>query len=234
MGQKVNPTSLRLGIIKGYESSWYAPKKDFGKKLLEDNNIRKVIKQYIQPEILSRIIIERSLKKIIVTIHTSKPGLIIGLKGVRIGQLTDKLRKKYGNDFQINTFGIKFPELDAHLLAQSIAIRIKARGSYRSAVKQAISSAMRIGATGVSVTISGRLSGAEIARSEKMKEGRVPRHTLRADIDYAKVSVKTVYGIIGIKLAIFTHEVYGKRDLSLNLETFNPKKYRGEKKQKMN
>jgi len=216
MGQKVNPISLRLGIIKGWDSAWYGGS-TFSEKLIEDQNIRKYISARIPKGGISKIVIERTLKRITLTIHTARPGVVIGKGGTEVDKIKEELKKLTGKDVQINIFEIKRPELDAKLVGESIAQQLKARISYRRAMKQAIASAMRVGAQGIKIKVSGRLGGAEMARTEQYKEGRIPLHTLRADIDYAVSESNTVYGKIGIKIWIFKGEVYGKRDLSPNV-----------------
>ncbi|WP_266362343.1 30S ribosomal protein S3 [Tellurirhabdus rosea] len=213
MGQKVNPVGLRLGIVKGWDSSWYGGK-EFSDKLVEDVKIRKYISARIPKGAIARVVIERTLKRITLTIHTARPGIVIGKGGGEVDKIKEELKKITGKDVQINIFEIKRPEIDAKLIGETIAQQLEARISYRRAMKQAISSAMRVGAQGIKVRVSGRLGGAEIARSEQYKEGRVPLHTLRADIDYALSEAQTVYGKIGIKVWVFKGEVYGKRDLS--------------------
>ncbi|MBW3545100.1 MAG: 30S ribosomal protein S3 [Bacteroidetes bacterium] len=215
MGQKVNPIGLRLGIIKGWESNWYGGK-TFSDKLVEDHNIRKYILARIPKGGISKIIIERTLKRITLTIHTARPGVVIGKGGAEVDRLREELKKITGKDVQINIFEIKRPELDSALVGESIAQQLKARISYRRAMKQAIAGAMRVGAQGIKIKCSGRLGGAEMARTEQYKEGRIPLHTLRADIDYAISEAETVYGKIGIKVWIFKGEIYGKPDLSPN------------------
>ena len=216
MGQKVNPIGLRLGIIKGWESNWYGGDQ-FAEKLVEDQKIRKYVLARIPKGGISKIIIERTLKRITLTIHTARPGVVIGKGGAEVDWIREELKQLTGKDVQINIFEIKRPELDAKLVGESIAQQLRARISYRRAMKQAIASAMRVGAQGIKIKVSGRLGGAEMARTEMYKEGRIPLHTLRADIDYALSEASTVYGIIGIKVWIFTGEVYGKRDLSPNI-----------------
>lgn len=216
MGQKVNPTGLRLGIIKGWDSNWYGGQ-NFSEKLVEDQKIRKYINARIPKGGISRIVIERTLKRITLTIHTARPGVVIGKGGTEVDKIKEELKKITNKDVQINIFEIKRPELDAKLVGESIAQQLSARISYRRAMKQAIASAMRVGAQGIKVKVSGRLGGAEMARSEQYKDGRIPLHTLRADIDYAISEAETVYGKIGIKVWIFKGEVYGKRDLSPNV-----------------
>lgn len=216
MGQKVNPVGLRLGIIRGWDSNWYGGK-TFSDKLVEDQKIRKYIEARIPKGGISKTVIERTLKRITLTIHTARPGVVIGKGGTEVDKIKEELKHLTGKDVQINIFEIKRPELDAKLVGESIAQQIEARISYKRAMKQAIASAMRVGAEGIKVKVSGRLAGADMARSEQYKEGRVPLHTLRADIDYAVSEAQTVYGKIGIKVWIFKGEVYGKRDLSPNV-----------------
>jgi small subunit ribosomal protein S3 len=220
MGQKVNPIGLRLGIVKGWDSNWYGGS-NFSEKLVEDQKIRKYILARIPKGGISKIIIERTLKRITLTIHTARPGVVIGKGGAEVDKIKEELKKITGKDVQINIFEIKRPELDAKLVGESIAQQLKARISYRRAMKQAIASAMRVGAQGIKIKSSGRLGGAEMARTEQYKDGRIPLHTLRADIDYAISEAETIYGKIGIKVWIFKGEVYGKRDLSPNVGTPN-------------
>jgi small subunit ribosomal protein S3 len=216
MGQKVNPIGLRLGIIKGWESNWYGGD-NFSEKLIEDQKIRKYVLARIPKGGISKIIIERTIKRITLTIHTARPGVVIGKGGAEVDLIKEELKQLTGKDVQINIFEIKRPELDAKLIGESIAQQLKARISYRRAMKQAIASAMRVGAQGIKIKVSGRLGGAEMARTEQYKEGRIPLHTLRADIDYAVSEASTIYGIIGIKVWLFSGEIYGKRDLSPNI-----------------
>ena len=216
MGQKVNPVGLRLGIIKGWDSNWYGGK-NFSEKLIEDQNIRKYIEARIPKGGIAKIVIERTLKRITLTIHTARPGVVIGKGGAEVDKIKEELKKLTGKDVQINIFEIKRPEIDARLVGESVAQQLQARISYRRAMKQAIASAIRVGAQGIKIKISGRLGGAEMARTEQYKEGRIPLHTLRADIDYAISEANTVYGKIGIKVWIFKGEIYGKRDLSPNV-----------------
>ena len=216
MGQKTNPIGLRLGIIRGWDSNWYGGK-TFDEKLLEDEKIRKYINARIPKGGISRIVIERTLKSIIITINTARPGVVIGKGGEEVDKIKEELKQLTGKDVQINIFEIKRPELDAKLVGDSIAQQLEARISYRRAMKQAIASTMRVGALGIKIKVAGRLGGAEMARKEQYKEGRIPLHTLRADIDYAVSESNTVYGKIGIKVWIFKGEVYGKRDLSPNI-----------------
>jgi len=220
MGQKVNPTGLRLGIVKGWDSAWYGGK-DFSDKLVEDQKIRKYIKARIPKGGISKVVIERTLKRITLTIHTARPGVVISKGGAEVDKIKEELKKLTGKDLQINIYEIKRPEIDSRLVGESIAQQLKARISYRRAMKQAIASAMRVGALGIKIKVSGRLGGAEMARTEQYKEGRIPLHTLRADIDYAISEADTIYGKIGIKVWIFKGEIYGKRDLSPNVGMSN-------------
>ena len=213
MGQKTNPIGNRLGIIRGWESNWYGGN-DYGDKLAEDDKIRKYVHTRLAKASVSRVIIERTLKLVTVTITTSRPGSIIGKGGQEVDKLREELKKITGKDIQINVFEIKRPELDASLVAASIAQQIENRVSYKRAIKMAIASAMRMNAEGIKVMISGRLNGAEMARSESFKEGRIPLSTFRADIDYATNEAHTTYGRMGIKVWIMKGEIYGKRDLS--------------------
>ncbi len=215
MGQKTNPIGNRLGYIKGWESNWYGGK-NYTEKLVEDNKIRKYLKTRLRKASVSRIIIERTLKLVTVTINTARPGVIIGKGGSEVDKLKEELKKLTNKEVQINIFEIKRPELDAQLVADSIARQIEARISYRRAIKMAVASTMRMGAEGIKVKISGRLNGAEMARNETYKDGRTPLHTFRADIDYALGEALTTYGLIGVKVWICKGEVYGKRDLSPN------------------
>lgn len=218
MGQKVNPISNRLGIIKGWDSNWYGGK-DFSDKILEDHQIREYLKARLAKASISKIIIERTLKLITVTVNTARPGIIIGKGGQEVDKLKEELKKITKKEVQINIFEVKRPELDATIVANNIARQLEGRISYRRAIKMAIASTMRMGAEGIKVLISGRLSGAEMARAETYKEGRIPLHTLRADIDYALGEALTKVGLVGIKVWICTGEVYGKRDLSPNIGT---------------
>lgn len=220
MGQKVNPVGLRLGIIRGWDSSWFGGD-TFSDKLVEDYKIRKYIRARIPKGGISKVIIERTLKRITITVHTARPGVVIGKGGAEVDRIKEELKKITGKDVQINIFEIKRPELDAKLVGESVAQQLEARISYRRAMKQAIASAVRVGAQGIKIKVSGRLGGAEMARTEQYKEGRIPLHTLRADIDYAVSEAQTVYGKIGIKVWIFKGEVYGKRDLSPNVGSSN-------------
>lgn len=217
MGQKANPIGNRLGIIRGWDSNWYGNKKDFAGKLIEDNKIRTYLNARINKGGISKIVIERTLNKLIVTIHTSKPGIIIGKGGGEVDRIKEELKKLTSNeDVQINILEIRRPEVDANIVADTIARQIENRINYKRAVKMAIASALRMGAEGIKVKVSGRLGGAEIARTEEIKQGRTPLHTFRMDIDYANVFALTVYGKIGIKVWICKGEVLSKRDLNPN------------------
>ena len=213
MGQKTNPIGNRLGIIRGWESNWYGGN-DYGDKLAEDDKIRKYIMARLSKASVSRVIIERTLKLVTITITTARPGIIIGKGGQEVDKLKEELKKITGKDVQINIHEIKRPELDANLVASSIARQIENRISYRRAIKMAIASAIRMNAEGIKIMISGRLNGAEMARSESYKEGRIPLSTFRADVDYALEESHTTYGRLGIKVWIMKGEVYGKRELS--------------------
>ncbi len=216
MGQKINPVGLRLGIVRGWDSNWFGGK-TFSDKLVEDQKIRKYIDARIQKGGIAKVVIERTIKRITLTIHTARPGVVIGKGGTEVDKIKEELKKLTGKDVQINIFEIKRPELDARLVGESIAQQLEARISYRRAMKQSIASSMRVGAEGIKIKLSGRLAGADMARTEQYKEGRIPLHTLRADIDYAISEAQTVYGKIGIKVWIFKGEIFGKRDLSPNI-----------------
>ena len=217
MGQKCNPIGNRLGIIRGWDSMWYGEKKDFGQKLVEDHKIRNYLNARINKGGISRIVIERTLGKLIVTIHTSKPGIIIGKGGTEVDRIKEELKKlTKKEDVQINIMEIRRPELDAMIVGDTIARQIEGRVSYKRAIKMAITTAMRMGAEGIKIKAGGRLNGAEIARSEEFKQGRTPLHTFRMDIDYASVYAMTVYGKIGLKIWICKGEVLGKRELNPN------------------
>ena len=213
MGQKTNPIGNRLGIIRGWESNWYGGK-SFGNMIAEDDKIRKYIFTRLSKASVSRVIIERTLKLVTITITTARPGIIIGKAGQEVDKLKEELKKLSGKDIQLNIVEIKRPELEAQLVAASIARQIENRISYRRAIKMAIAATMRMNAEGIKVQISGRLNGAEMARSESYKDGRIPLSTFRADIDYALVEAHTTYGRIGVKVWIMKGEVYGKRELS--------------------
>ena len=213
MGQKVNPISNRLGIIRGWDSNWYAGK-NCGDVLLEDSKIRKYLNARLAKASISRIVIERTLKLVTITICTARPGIIIGKGGQEVDKLKEELKKITDKDVQINIFEVKKPELDAVIVANNIARQIEGKIAYRRAVKMAIQSTMRVGAEGIKVMVSGRLNGAEMARSEMYKEGRTPLHTFRADIDYALAEALTKVGLLGVKVWICRGEIYGKKDLA--------------------
>jgi len=218
MGQKTNPIGNRLGIIRGWDSNWYGGKK-YADKLLEDSKIRDYVRARLVKASVSKIVIERTLKLISVTIHTARPGIIIGKGGQEVDKLKEELKGITNKDVQINIFEIKRPELDARLVADGIARQIEGRVSFRRATKMSIASSIRMGAEGIKVTISGRLNGAEMARTETKKEGRIPLHTFRADVDYFQSEAQTTYGKLGVKVWICRGEVYGKVDLSPEVDT---------------
>lgn len=217
MGQKTNPIGNRIGIIRGWESNWYRSSKDYGTTVAEDDKIRKYVLARLSKASVSRVIIERPLRSevIILTISTSRPAIVVGKAGQEIDKLKEELRKVTGKkEIQINIFEIKRPELDANLVAASIAKQIENRVSYRRAIKMAMTSTMKTNAEGIKVMISGRLNGAEMARSESYKEGRIPLSTFRANIDYSIKEAQTTYGKMGVKVWIMKGELYGKRELS--------------------
>ncbi len=213
MGQKTNPISNRLGIIRGWDSNWYGGD-NYGDTLLEDSKIRKYLNVRLAKASLSKIIIERTLKLVTITVCTARPGMIIGKGGQEVDKLKEELKKITDKDVQINIFEVKRPDVDAVIVANNIARQVEGKMAYRRAVKMAIASTVRAGAEGIKVLVSGRLNGAEIARSEMFKDGRTPLHTFRADIDYCHAEALTKVGLIGIKVWICRGEVYGKRDLS--------------------
>jgi len=215
MGQKTNPIGNRLGIIRGWDSNWYGGK-DTAANIEGDYKIRKYLRARLAKASISKIIIERTLKLITVTINTARPGIIIGKGGKDVDQLKEELKKITSKEVQINIFEIKRPELDARLVAENVARQLEGRISFRRAVKMAVASTMRMGSEGIKIQVSGRLGGAEMARTESYNDGRVPLHTFRADIDYANVEAATTYGRIGIKVWLMLGEVYGKRDLAPN------------------
>ena len=217
MGQKANPIGNRLGIIRGWESNWFGGK-DMAEKVVEDERIRNYLKARISKGGVARVIMERTLKRVTVTIQTSRPGIIIGKGGQEVDRIREELKKLTGKDVQININEIRKPELDAAIVGESIAKQLEGRINYRRAIKMAIQQTMRVGAEGIKVRIGGRLNGADMARSEEFKEGRTPLHTFRADIDYAHSEAQTVYGKLGIKVWICKGEVFGKRELTLLTE----------------
>jgi small subunit ribosomal protein S3 len=210
LGQKTHPIGFRVGIIRGWESNWYE-RGSYAAKLLEDRKIRLYIRNRLKKAGISRIIVNRTSKSVILTIYTSRPGVVIGKSGKEINQLEEELKKITGKDVKIQINEIKRPELDAYLVAENIAQQLTGRISFRRAMKSAITAAMRMGAEGIRVMCSGRLGGAEMARTEQYKEGKIPLHTLRADIDYAQATAQTIYGSIGVKVWICRGEVLGKR-----------------------
>ena len=212
MGQKVNPIANRLGIIRGWDSNWFGGK-DFSEKLVEDAKIRKYLNVRLAKASISKIIIERTLKLVTVTIATARPGFIIGKGGAEVDKLKEELKKIFRKEIQINIFEVKRPDIDATIVGQSIARQLEGRVSHRRAVKTAIGNAMRNGAEGIKIQISGRVGGAEMARSETIKDGRIPLHTFRADVDYHLAEAITKVGVLGIKTWICHGTVYGKRDL---------------------
>ncbi|MDB2479394.1 30S ribosomal protein S3 [Crocinitomicaceae bacterium] len=216
MGQKTNPIGNRLGFIQGWDSNWYGGD-NYKDKLVEDDKIRRYLRARLSRASIAKIIIERTLKLVTVTINTARPGVIIGKGGQEVDKLKEELKKLTKKEIQINIFEVKRPELDARLVADGIARQLEARISFRRAIKMSIASTMRMGAEGIKVKISGRLNGAEMARTEMYKDGRTPLHTFRADIDYALAEAHTTYGRLGIKVWICKGEVYGKRDLSPNV-----------------
>ena len=215
MGQKVNPISNRLGVIRGWDSNWFGGK-DFGDNLVEDQKIRKYLNERLAKASVARIVIERTLKLVTITICTARPGIVIGKGGQDVDKLKEELKQLYKKDIQINIFEVKKPELDATIVANSIARQVEGKISYRRAIKMAVQNTMRAGAEGIKVQITGRLNGAEMARKEMFKEGRTPLHTFRADIDYCQAEALTKVGLLGIKVWICRGEVYGKRDLTPN------------------
>ena len=215
MGQKVNPISNRLGIVRGWDSNWFGGK-NFGDNIVEDQKIRKYLNERIAKASVSKIVIERTLKLVTITICTARPGIVIGKGGQDVDKLKEELKKLYDKEIQINIFEVKKPELDANIVATNIARQVEGKIAYRRAIKMAVANTMRAGAEGIKVQITGRLNGAEMARKEMYKEGRTPLHTFRADIDYCHTEALTKVGLLGIKVWICRGEVYGKRDLAPN------------------
>ena len=215
MGQKVNPISNRLGIIRGWDSNWFGGK-SFGENIVEDQKIRKYLNERLAKASLSRIVIERTLKLVTITICTARPGIVIGRGGQDVDKLKEELKKLSNKEIQINIFEVKKPDVDANIVAYNIARQVEGKIAYRRAIKQAIANAMRAGAEGIKVQITGRLNGAEMARKEMYKEGRTPLHTFRADVDYCQAEALTKVGILGIKVWICRGEIYGKVDLAPN------------------
>ncbi|MBO5186538.1 MAG: 30S ribosomal protein S3 [Prevotella sp.] len=215
MGQKVNPISNRLGIVRGWDSNWFGGK-DFGDNLVEDMKIRKYLNERLAKASVSKIVIERTLKLVTITICTARPGIVIGKGGQDVDKLKEELKKLYDKEIQINIFEVKKPELDATIVGNNIARQVEGKIAYRRAIKMAIANTMRAGAEGIKIQITGRLNGAEMARKEMYKEGRTPLHTFRADIDFCQAEALTKVGLLGIKVWICRGEVYGKRDLAPN------------------
>jgi len=209
LGQKVNPIGLRLGIVKTWESRWYAGKK-YADYILEDYKIRKFVKNKLHHAGISKVEIERSSKHIRLRVFTSRPGIVIGKKGAEISKLKKEIEKKVSQEIMIDIQEVRKPEIDAQLVAENVALQIERRVAFRRAMKRGVSSAMRFGAMGIKIICSGRLGGAEMARTEWYKEGRIPLHTLRADIDYGFIEARTTYGIIGVKVFIFKGEILKK------------------------
>lgn len=216
MGNKINPIANRLGIIRGWDSNWYGGK-NWADKLVEDVQIRKYLKARISKGGISKIVIERTMKRVTITIHTSRPGIIIGKGGGEVDRIKEELKKLTDKDIQINIVEVRRPELDAAIVAETIAKQLEARISFKRAIKMSLASTMRLGAEGIKVRVGGRVGGAEIARSEEFKIGRIPLHTFRADVDFAIAEAMTVYGKIGVKVWICRGEIFGKRDLSPNI-----------------
>jgi small subunit ribosomal protein S3 len=210
LGQKTNPVGFRVGIIRGWDSNWYE-NKTYSHKLKEDDKLRAYVRSRLKKAGISRIVIDRTSKNIIITIHTSRPGVVIGKSGKEITQLEEELKQISKKDVKVQISEIKRPELDAYLVAENIASQIEGRVSFRRAMKTSITAAMRMGAEGIRIMCAGRLGGAEMARTEQYKEGRIPLHTIRADIDYAQGRAETIYGSIGIKVWICRGEILGKR-----------------------
>ena len=212
MGQKVNPIGLRLGIVKTWESRWYSGK-NYADYILEDYKIRKFVKNKLHHAGISKVEIERSSKHIRLRVFTSRPGIVIGKKGAEISQLKKEIEKKVSHEVMIDIQEVRKPEIDAQLVAENVALQIERRVAFRRAMKRGVSSAMRFGAMGVKIICSGRLGGAEMARTEWYKEGRIPLHTLRADIDYGFIEARTTYGIIGVKVFVFKGEILKKNEV---------------------
>jgi small subunit ribosomal protein S3 len=215
MGQKVNPIGFRVGGIRGWDSVWYAADKSFGELVRQDIELRDYVKKKLYHAGVSRIVIERPAGKVKVTVHTSRPGVVIGKKGSEIDSLRGELKARFGGDIQVYIVEVRRPEAEAQLIAENIAFQLEKRVAFRRAMKRAVQSALRMGAKGVRVSCGGRLGGADIARTEWYREGRVPLHTLRADVDYGLAEAKTTYGIIGVKVWVFNGEkLGGTEDLS--------------------
>ncbi len=209
MGQKVHPTGIRLGVVKDHTSVWYADKSEYASKLLNDLEVRAYLEKQLEKASVSRIEIERPAQNAKITIHTARPGIVIGKKGEDVEKLRNAVSQMMGVPVHINIEEVRKPELDGKLVAQSVASQLERRVMFRRAMKRAVQNAMRLGAKGIKIQVSGRLGGAEIARTEWYREGRVPLHTLRADIDYATYEAHTTYGVIGVKVWIFKGEILG-------------------------
>ncbi|OWY19696.1 30S ribosomal protein S3 [Sphingobacteriales bacterium UPWRP_1] len=227
MGQKVNPIANRLGYIRGWDSNWFSNASTFPDKLQEDEQIRNYLNARINKGGIARIVIERTLKRVTITIHTSRPGIIIGRGGGEVDRIKEELKKLTNKDVQINISEIRNADLDANIVAENIAKQIESRVNYRRAVKMSTGTTMRAGAEGIKVRVSGRLGGAEMARTEEFKEGKTPLHTFRSDIDYAIKEAQTVYGKIGVKVWICRGEVLVKRDLAPAPPAKDKKRNRG-------
>lgn len=223
MGQKTHPIGFRLGVIRGWDSNWYA-EDDIQEKLVEDNKIRKYLETRLKRAGLSRVVIERTPKRVILTLYTSRPGVVIGRGGSEVEKLREELKTLTNKDIQINISEIKRPELDAKLVAKNIAEQLEGRISFRRAMKQAMQAAMRMGAEGVRIRAAGRLGGAEMGRIEEYHEGSVPLHTIRADVDFARATAYTIYGTTGVKVWINRGEILGSPDLSPNVQAQRKKK----------
>ncbi len=221
MGQKVNPIGFRLGINRGWDSVWFSKKREFGKLLIEDYKIREYVKKNVVNSGVSQVLIERTSKKCIVSIYTSRPGFVIGKKGSDIDKIKKSLSKISDTEVSLNIKEVKKPELNAYLVAENIAQQLVKRIAFRKTMKRAMQSALRLGAKGIRVCLSGRLAGNEIARTEWLREGSVPLHTFRADVDYAESEALTTYGLIGVKVWIYKGEVFSKRSNINNKDTRN-------------
>ena len=212
MGQKVHPTGIRLGIVKDHTSVWYADNKNYAKNLITDLEVRSYIEQKLDNASVSRVVIERPAQTARITIHTARPGIVIGKKGEDVERLRGEVSRMMGVPVHINIEEIRKPELDAYLAALNVAQQLERRVQFRRAMRRVLQNAMRLGAKGIRIRVAGRLGGADIARSETYREGRVPLHTLRADIDYATAEANTTYGVIGVKVWIFKGEVIGQKE----------------------
>ena len=226
MGQKVNPVGLRLGINRGWDSVWFSKKREYGKFLIEDYKIREYVKKNVVNSGVSQVLIERTSKKCIVSIYTSRPGFVIGKKGSDIDKIKKNLVKISSTEISLNIKEVKKPELNAYLVAENIAQQLVKRIAFRKTMKRAIQSALRLGAKGIKVCLSGRLAGNEIARTEWQREGSVPLHTFRADVDYAEAEALTTYGIIGVKVWIYKGEVFSKKTNINNKDKKNVTTYK--------